>query len=122
MEDTSVTITTMEEGREQASASTLDSQDLMDAVQMLCKWCPGYCPIKSLSRKMRSFLALIRIVESQTGLPSQNPPRRLSAQGNIEVYPVSIIAIDSTEAQQRLLALGKGRMSDADVAAFRGKY
>ncbi|KAK7219215.1 hypothetical protein V2G26_007218 [Clonostachys chloroleuca] len=61
MEDTSVTITAMEEGREQASASTLDSQDLMDAVQMLCKWCPGYCPIKSLSRKMRSFLALIRI-------------------------------------------------------------
>lgn len=57
---------------------------------------------------------------SQTGLPSQNPPRRPSEHGNIEVYPVSIIAIDSTEAQQRLLALGKGRTSDADVAAFAG--
>jgi hypothetical protein len=97
MEDTNVTITAMEEGGERASASTLDSQDLMDAIQMLCNWCPGYYPIKRLSRNMRSFLALIRIAESSLRLEGDEA----GADARLHEYLGELQSLQVQEASYR---------------------
>ncbi|KAK7222754.1 hypothetical protein V2G26_010757 [Clonostachys chloroleuca] len=99
MEDTNITITAIEEGGEQASASTLDSQDLMEAIQMLCNWCPGYYPIKRLSREIRSFLALIRIAESSLRLEGNEA----GADARLHKYLEALSSLENVEDIKRRL-------------------